>query len=73
MAKLDTTFLVFSLDKDHVYRMQSTDCGFAYSTNGEVTFYAIEDPHRKATYQMGHAQSPQRGRLNRSQAIRSSS
>ena len=53
MAKLDTTFLVFSLDKDHVYRMQSTDWGFAYSTNGEVTFYAIEDPHRKATYQMG--------------------
>ncbi|MEP6020631.1 MAG: hypothetical protein ABJ251_19320 [Paracoccaceae bacterium] len=53
MAKLDTTFLVFSLDKDHVYRMQSSDWGFAYSTNGEVTFYAIEDPHRKATYQMG--------------------
>lgn len=53
MAKLDTTFLVFSLDKDHVYRMQSIDWGFAYSTNGEVTFYAIEDPHRKATYQMG--------------------
>lgn len=51
MAKLDTTFLVFSLDKDHVYRMQSTDWGFAYSTNGQVTFYAIEDPHRKATYQ----------------------
>ena len=53
MAKHETTFLVFSLDKNHVYRMHSTDWGFAYSTNGEVTFYAIEDPHRKATYQVG--------------------
>jgi len=50
MAKHETSFLVFSLDKHHVYRLGSDDWGYAYSTNSEVTFYAINDPQKKATY-----------------------
>lgn len=29
MAKIEQTFLVFSLDKDHVYRMHDDDWGYA--------------------------------------------
>lgn len=53
MAKIEQTFLAFSLDKDHAYRMCDDDCGFAYQTNGTVTFYAIDDPHKKVTYDCG--------------------
>ena len=53
MARHEPTFLNFSLDKDHIYRMHSADWGFAYFTRGAVTFHAIEDPHRKATYNVG--------------------
>lgn len=28
MAKIEQTFLAFSLDKDHAYRMCDDDCGF---------------------------------------------
>ncbi len=53
MAKLENTFLIFSLDKDHVYRLLDDNFGYAYKTNGTVTFYAIDDPHKKVTYDDG--------------------
>lgn len=53
MAKIEQTFLVFSLDKDHVYRMHNDDWGYAYQTNGTVTFYAIKKPHKKVSYDCG--------------------
>lgn len=53
MAKHENTFLVFSLDKDHIYRMSDADWGFAYNSDGKVTFYAINDPHVKATFDHG--------------------
>ncbi|UOA26050.1 Mu transposase C-terminal domain-containing protein [Pseudosulfitobacter sp. DSM 107133] len=53
MAKIEQTSLVFSLDKDHEYLMRAANWGYAYQTNGTVTFYAIDDPHKKVTYDYG--------------------
>lgn len=54
MAKFDrNSFLTFTLDMHHLYKMNGTEYRFAYETNGTVTFSAIEDAHKKATYEVG--------------------
>ncbi|MBU1827649.1 MAG: DDE-type integrase/transposase/recombinase [Alphaproteobacteria bacterium] len=53
MSMHEKSFLTFSLDKDHVYCMHGESWGYAYQTNGTATFYAIDDPHKKATYDLG--------------------
>ncbi len=54
MAKFDRNqFLMFSLDMHHIYKMNGTEYRFAYQTNGTVTFSAIEDAHKKVTYEVG--------------------
>lgn len=54
MAKFNhNQFLTFTLDMHHLYRMNATEWRFAYETNGIVTFSAIEDAHKKATYDIG--------------------
>ena len=54
MAKFDRNlFLTFSLDMHHLYKMNGTEYRFAYETNGTVTFSAIEDAHKKVTYEIG--------------------
>jgi len=54
MAKFDRNqFITFSLDMHHIYKMNGTEYRFAYETNGTVTFSAIEDAHKKVTYEVG--------------------
>ncbi|PVA05271.1 DDE-type integrase/transposase/recombinase [Thalassorhabdomicrobium marinisediminis] len=54
MAKFDRNqFITFSLDMHHIYRMNGTEYRFVYETNGTVTFSAVEDAHRKVTYEVG--------------------
>lgn len=54
MTKFDhNQFLQFSLDMHHLYKMNGTEYRFAYETNGTVTFSAIEDAHKKVTYEVG--------------------
>lgn len=53
MAKFDhNQFIAFSLDMHHIYKMNGTEYRFAYETNGTVTFSAIEDAHKKITYEV---------------------
>ncbi|MGR3506315.1 MAG: Mu transposase C-terminal domain-containing protein [Paracoccaceae bacterium] len=43
-------FLTFSLDKNHIYKLNGLNWRFVYETDGTATFSAIDDPQRKATY-----------------------
>ncbi|WP_299415785.1 DDE-type integrase/transposase/recombinase [uncultured Sulfitobacter sp.] len=54
MAKdFQNEYLNFGLDINHVYKLHGEDWQFAYQTNGTVTFSVIDDPYRKATYDIG--------------------
>lgn len=49
----NTVLPTFSLETNHLYKVDSTDWRFVYRTKDTVTLSSIADPHRKATYEIG--------------------
>ncbi len=49
---LRNEFLPFSFDKHQLYKLNGAEWRFAYQTNGLATFSAIEDPHKKVTFEL---------------------